>query len=112
MDQPTESKYIDTLSILYSISMPLATLVEYSLNDRHQPSASNIYKFLLILGKDKRPRVDPISSSVHNLQKLITTTIVKNNIIMTISYCPNQHIDYYTNSFFHFFVNTIEPSPK
>jgi hypothetical protein len=54
-----KSKYIDTLSILYSISMPPATLAEDSPNDRHQPSTSNIHKFPLILGQGKGPHVDP-----------------------------------------------------
>jgi hypothetical protein len=104
-----KSKYIDTISILYSISMQPATLVEDSPNDHHQPSTSNIHKFPQILGQEKGPHVDPISSSVHNLQKLIMSHIVKNNIITTIPNCPNQRAYPYSNPFLIFFIYTIEP---
>jgi hypothetical protein len=88
------------------------TLDEDSPNDRHQPSTSNIHKFPLILRQEKGPHVDLISSSVHNLQKLIMTRIVKNNIIAAIPNCPNQRTDPYSNPFLSFFINTVEPSPK
>jgi hypothetical protein len=98
-----KSKYIDTLSILYPINMPPATLVEDSPNDRHQPSATSIHKSLLILGEEIGPHMDPIRGSVHNLQKLITTDIVKNDIIATIPHCPNQPAYSYTNPLFCFY---------
>jgi hypothetical protein len=107
-----KNKYIDTLRILHSISMPPSTLVEDSPNDRHQPSASSIHKLPLILCKEKRPHVDPMSSSVHNLQKLIMISPVKNNIITTIPHCPNECTYSNLNSFFNFFINTIKSSPK
>jgi hypothetical protein len=107
-----ENEYIDTLRILYSISMPLATLVEDSPNNRHQPSASNIHKLPLILWKEIGPHMDPMSSSVHNLQKMIMTSPVKNNIITTIPHCPNECANSHPNSFLSFLINSIKPSPK
>jgi hypothetical protein len=92
--------------------MPPATLIEDCSNDRYQLSVFSIHKFPLILGWEKEPHVDPISSSVHNLQKLITTNIVKNNIIATIPHCSNHRTGSYTNPFFHFFINTTEPLPN
>jgi hypothetical protein len=81
-------EYIDTLPILYFVSMSPATLVEESPNDRPQPSASSIHKLPLILWKEIGPHMDPMSSSVHNLQKLIMTSPVKNNIITNNSILP------------------------
>jgi hypothetical protein len=67
--------------------MSPATLVEDSPNDNYQPSISNIHKFPLILGQEKGPHVNPVSCSVHYLQNLIATRIVKNNIITIIPNC-------------------------
>jgi hypothetical protein len=65
---------------MYSINMPPATLVEDSLNDRHQPSVANIHKLPLILGKEEGPQMDPVCGS---MRQLITTSTVKNDIIAT-----------------------------
>jgi hypothetical protein len=92
--------------------MPPATLVEDSPNDRHQPSTSNIHKISLILGQEKGPHVDPISSSVHNLQKLVSTRIVKNNIITTIPNFPNQRTYPYSNPFLGFLSIPLSHCPN
>jgi hypothetical protein len=57
--------------------MSPSTLVEDSPNDRHQPTASSIHKLPMIISKEIGPHMDPMSSSVHNLQKLIMTSPVK-----------------------------------
>jgi hypothetical protein len=49
---------------------------------------------------------------MHNLQKLIMTSIVKNNIIAIIPNCPNQRTNSNTNPLLRFFIYTTEPSPK
>jgi hypothetical protein len=92
--------------------MSPATLVEDSPNDRHQPSTSSIHKLPLILWKEIGTHMDPMSSSVHNLQKLIMTSPVKNNIITTIPHCPNECAYSHPNSFLNFLINSIMPSPK
>jgi hypothetical protein len=77
MDEPAEKKYIDTLRILYSISMSPTIQIEDSPNDRHKLSTSSIHKLPLILWKEIGPHMDPMSSSVHNLQKMIMTSLLK-----------------------------------
>jgi hypothetical protein len=64
------------------------TLVEDSPNDRHQTIAPSIHMSMLILAQKVGPHVDPVNSSMDSLQKLRRSATVKNNIISTISYCP------------------------
>jgi hypothetical protein len=84
-------EYKALLNIVNPIRMPPTILTEDSLNDRHQSCVSSIHKSPLVLWKKKRPTVDPVHSSVDNLQKRRTFCIVKNNIIPAIPH-SNDHI--------------------
>lgn len=74
------------LCILYPISVLPTTLTEDGPNDRHQPSASKLHRFPLILSLEIKPHVDPVCSLVDNLQK----DSLVDDIILTIPNCPKQ----------------------
>jgi hypothetical protein len=104
-------EYKALLNILNPIRMPPTTLAEDSLNDRHQSCASRIHISPLVLWKE-RPSVDPVRSSVDNLQKRRTLCIVKYNIIPAVPHCPNQSTNSNSYSCFGRFVNPIQPISK
>jgi hypothetical protein len=100
-------EYKTLLNIVDPIRMPPTTLAEDSLNDRHQSCASSIHKSPLVFWKKKRPSVDPVRSSIDDLQKRRTFCIVKNNIISAIPHCPDQSTNSNSYSCFGGFVNPI-----
>jgi hypothetical protein len=79
----------DEQGICNVISVQLATIAEYSPNNRHQTIASSIHGSPLLQRKELGPHVYRRSRSVDNLQKNWFGIPVKHNIITTISYCPN-----------------------
>jgi hypothetical protein len=105
-------EYKALLNILNPIRMPPTTLVEDSLNDRHQSCASRIHILPLVLWKKEHPNGDPVRSSVDNLQKGRTICIVKYNIIPAILDCPNQSTDSNSYSCFGRFVDPVQPVSK
>jgi hypothetical protein len=70
------------------------------------------YKALLVLWKNERPSVDPVRSSVDNLQKGRALCIVKYNIIPAVPHCPNQSTNSNSYSCFGKFVDPIQPISK
>jgi hypothetical protein len=100
------------LNIFNPVRMPPTTLVEDSLNDRHQSCAPSIHISPLVLWKKKRPKVDPMCSSVDNLQEGETVCIVKNNIIPAVPHCPDQSANTNSYSCFGIFIDPVQPITK
>jgi hypothetical protein len=107
-----KTEYRAVLNILYSIRMPPTTLAVDSLNDRHQSCASRIHMSPLLLWKEVRPSTDPVGSLVDNLQKGRTASVVKDNIVTAVPYCPDQSANPNSNSSFGCFINPVQPITK
>ena len=104
---------IHTLCIMDTTSVPPATPVEDSPYDRHQTSATGIHMTPLIRRQEERPTLDPICSHVYNLQKRISSRVIKDNIISTIPYCPKNGTHSHSNTRFrNNLINSIQPSTK
>jgi hypothetical protein len=95
------------LNILNPIRMPPTTLAEDSLNDCHQSCTSRIHISPLVLWEKERPCIDPVCSSVDNLQKWGAVCIVKNNIVPAVPHCPDQSTNSNSYSCFGKFVDPI-----
>ena len=103
---------IHALCIMDTTSVPPATLIEDSPYDHHQASATGIHMTPLIRRQEERPHLDPVCSHVYNLQKRITSGIIKNNIISTIPYCPKNGTHSHSNTRFRDLINSIQPLTK
>ena len=103
---------IQALCIMDTTNVPPANPVEDSPYDRHQTSATGIHMTPLIRRQEEIPHLDPVCSHVYNLQKGITSGVIKDNIISTIPNCPKNGTHSHSNMRFCDLVNSIQPSTK
>jgi hypothetical protein len=69
-------------------------------------------EFICSRWKKKRPHVDPIQNLVDDLHQIRNRGLIKNHIVSTISYCPNQCTHSHSNSCLNRSFNPIKPVAK